>query len=265
METTNNNNNAAAIKGIILDYGGTIDTDSRHWAEVLWESYEAHQAPCSKEAFREAYVYGERTLAKEPLVQPTHNFHHVLRIKTRLQTRHLLAAGLLPSLEEADRLATLVADDCHQTVLDTLCHTRAVVKQLHDNYPLVLVSNFYGNIHTILREYGLDTFFGDVIESSVVGVRKPDPAIFRLGVEALQLPAGNVVVVGDSYTKDIVPAHRTGCRTVWLKGAGWEPEEVETPVTDAIITSLCQLPEALKRIRQKDISSETNIIKHQQL
>ena len=26
------------IKGIIFDYGGTIDTNSRHWAEVLWES-----------------------------------------------------------------------------------------------------------------------------------------------------------------------------------------------------------------------------------
>ena len=24
------------IKGIIFDYGGTIDTNSRHWAEVLW-------------------------------------------------------------------------------------------------------------------------------------------------------------------------------------------------------------------------------------
>ena len=27
------------IKGVIFDYGGTIDTNSRHWAEVLWSKY----------------------------------------------------------------------------------------------------------------------------------------------------------------------------------------------------------------------------------
>ena len=46
------------IKGIIFDYGGTIDTNSRHWAEVLWEKYVEHQVPVTKEAFREAYVFG---------------------------------------------------------------------------------------------------------------------------------------------------------------------------------------------------------------
>ena len=48
----------------------------------------------------------------------------------------------------------------------------------------MLVSNFYGNIQTILKDFGLYAFFDDIIESSVVGVRKPDPAIYRLGVEA---------------------------------------------------------------------------------
>ena len=27
------------IQGVIFDYGGTIDTNSRHWAEVLWAKY----------------------------------------------------------------------------------------------------------------------------------------------------------------------------------------------------------------------------------
>ena len=30
------------IKGVIFDYGGTIDTNSRHWAEVLWKIGRAH-------------------------------------------------------------------------------------------------------------------------------------------------------------------------------------------------------------------------------
>ena len=28
------------IKGIIFDYGGTLDTRGDHWSEVLWQGYE---------------------------------------------------------------------------------------------------------------------------------------------------------------------------------------------------------------------------------
>ena len=29
----------SSIKGIIFDYGGTIDTNGIHWSEVIWEQY----------------------------------------------------------------------------------------------------------------------------------------------------------------------------------------------------------------------------------
>jgi putative hydrolase of the HAD superfamily len=63
------------------------------------------------------------------------------------------------------------------------------------------------------------------VESAVVGIRKPDPAIFKLGVDALGLKPEEVLVIGDSYRKDIVPAESLGCRVLWLKGKGWTPEE----------------------------------------
>ena len=59
----------------------------------------------------------------------------------------------------------------------------------------------------------------------MVGVRKPDPAIFALGVEALGLRPEEVLVIGDSYKKDILPARSLGCRTAWLKGKGWTADE----------------------------------------
>ena len=39
------------IQGVIFDYGGTIDTNSCHWAEVLWTKYMEHQVPVDKESF----------------------------------------------------------------------------------------------------------------------------------------------------------------------------------------------------------------------
>lgn len=232
------------IKGIIFDYGGTLDTNSRRWSEVLWSKYEEYHVPVGKADFREAYVYGERTLARIPLVKPEDNFHDVLCIKTKLQMEYLIEQG---KLEQTDAMeyAVKIADSCYQYVLSVLEKTRPVVQSLSRKYKLVLVSNFYGNIRSVLKDFELDDFFSDVIESSVVGVRKPDPAIYRLGVEVLKLPAENVLVVGDSFSKDMVPAKTVGCKVAWLKGEGWENEEIDESLPDIIITDLVCLPHYL--------------------
>ena len=77
----------------------------------------------------------------------------------------------------------------------------------------------------MLKAFDLRKYFQAIIESAVVGVRKPDPKIFALGVEALGLKPEEVLVVGDSYKKDIVPAESLGCKVAWLKGKGWTADE----------------------------------------
>lgn len=234
------------IQGIIFDYGGTIDTNSRHWAEVLWGKYVEYGVPVTKEAFREAYVFGERSLAKYPFVRPDHNFHDVLTLKCKLQMEYLAEKRHLPMDEKQLQVyASQVADGCYQYVLDVLKVTRPVVETLAGKYKLVLVSNFYGNIQTILKDFGLMNFFADIVESSVVGVRKPDPAIYRLGVEAMGYEAGHVLVVGDSFSKDMVPAKAVGCKAAWLKGEGWGGEVTDDSLPDVIITDMAQLPALL--------------------
>lgn len=204
--------------------------------------YVEFQVPVDNESFREAYVHGERTLARFPLVKPDHNFHDVLRIKADIQINYLVEQGKLNKQQaETEAYAVKVADACYQYVLDVLQRTRPVVKELAEHYKLVLVSNFYGNIQTILKDFGLFDFFSDIVESSVVGVRKPDPAIYRLGVEAMGLPAANVLVVGDSFSKDVVPAKTVGCKVAWLKGEGWGNETIDETLPDLILTDLPDL------------------------
>ncbi len=228
---------------IIFDYGGTLDTDARHWAHVLWEGYLYAQVPVTETQFREAYVYGERALAKAPIVQPQDNFHTVLVKKMEQETHCLIEQGYwVPTPEERARVIKAVADYCNDYVLRNLETSRAVLDELKEQYNLVLVSNFYGNIHAILRDFRLDHYFSAVIESAVVGVRKPDPAIYRLGVEAAGCEAHETLVVGDSYGKDIVPAKTVGCRAIWLRGEGWAEEVVDETLPDAIIYHLKDLP-----------------------
>ncbi len=232
------------IEGIIFDYGGTIDTNSIHWAEVLWQKYELHQIPVDKHSFREAFVYGERTLGKYPYIRPEYNFLDVLRIKLELQMKFLSGQGKLTKDKSVlNHYANLIADSAYQHVSDVLKITRPIIADLSKRYKLVLVSNFYGNIETILKDFNLFDYFSSIIESTVVGIRKPNPAIYQLGVDAIGFPASNVLVIGDSFTKDVIPAKSIGCQVVWLKGIGWNNDEKnDESIPDAIITDMAQLP-----------------------
>jgi HAD superfamily hydrolase (TIGR01549 family) len=120
-------------------------------------------------------------------------------------------------------------------------HSREVLAVLHKRYPMVLVSNFYGNIATVLKEFGLDIFFKSIVESAEVGIRKPNPRIFTIGVERLGLKPEEVVVVGDSFYKDIEPALAAGCHAIWMKGEGWTKKEYDESIPDKVITDLEEL------------------------
>lgn len=233
------------VKAIIFDYGGTLDTNARHWAHVLWEGFRHAHIPVTEPQFRETYVHAERTLAKNPIIRPEDNFHALLLKKIDIETHRLVELGYW-TVAEPERLSgtTAVADYCHQYVLRILKTSREVLEALKGTYKLVLVSNFYGNIETILKDFQLE-YFEQIIESAVVGVRKPDPAIYKLGVEATGYPARQVVVVGDSFDKDILPARSVGCRTVWLKGEGWTEEAQDESIPDVVLTELIQLKEIL--------------------
>lgn len=224
------------IKGIIFDYGGTLDTGGDHWSEVIWKAWQQAGIAVDKAEFREAYVFAERELARTLHILPHHNFHDLLDIKMQIELQHLCEMGLFaPADVEAKAKET--AAICYASARAAIEKARPVLEELSKRYPLVLVSNFYGNVESVLRDFDLDRYFKKVVESAVVGVRKPDPAIFRLGVEALGLKPEQVLVIGDSYRKDIVPAESIGCKVAWLKGKGWTAEE-DAQLHPSIISSL---------------------------
>lgn len=218
------------MKGIIFDYGGTIDSRGVHWSEVIWQAYRDAgidtRFGISKDEFRQSYVAAERELARVRHILPGDDFYTLLLKKMRIELTDLAERGIAPALADgleghAVELATL----CDRAARQCVDEARPVLEQLSQRYPMMLVSNFYGNVDSVLRAYDLRRYFRGVIESAVVGVRKPNPTLFRLGVDALELPASEVLVVGDSLRKDILPAESIGCHTLWLKGKGWTADE----------------------------------------
>ena len=223
------------MKGYIFDFGGTLDTNGCHWGRFLWHAFQHRQVPVGWEAFSEAYVYVERLLGKGGQIQPDYTFRRTLEIKIRMQLE------FLEMLNDVN-LRSLV-DDVYAMAAKQTSRSREILLQLKSRSPLVLVSNFYGNLSTVLREFGLDGIFDAVVESAVVGVRKPDPRIFLLGVEALGLKPEEVTAVGDSLEKDVIPARQAGCRTVWLQGEGWVRYDYSALEADRVVFSLEELLE----------------------
>lgn len=212
------------VKGVIFDYGGTIDTGGDHWSEVIWNAWQQAGVAADKAEFCESYVYAERELARTLHILPQHNFHDLLDMKIRIELQKLSEDGHFPPAQIED-MAKKIAAICYESAKESVGKAKPVLEALSKKYPIVLVSNFYGNMETVLKDFGIDGYFKKVIESAVVGVRKPDPKIFLLGVEALGLKPEDVLVIGDSYTKDIEPAEKAGCQVIWLKGKGWTQAE----------------------------------------
>ncbi|QNL48290.1 HAD family hydrolase [Olivibacter sp. SDN3] len=229
------------VKGVLIDYGGTIDTNGRHWANVIWEAYKNTKLDVEKEQFLLAYAHGERSLAIQPIIKPFHTFDDVLRLKIAKQFDFLKLDEQYQ--DKIDEIASI----CMELVLKTINHAKPILEVLAERYPLVLVSNFYGNIHAVLNDLNIIHYFSDIVESAVVGVRKPNPEIYQLGVERIGLLAQDCVVVGDSFKKDIVPGKAIGCQTIWINVEGIEEDfnEAETTAADIQITDFDQIPAAL--------------------
>lgn len=232
------------IKGLIFDYGGTLDTGGDHWSEVIWDAWKEAGIAADKAEFREAYVYAERELARTLHILPHHNFHDLLNIKMNIELQWLAEKGLF-SPTDIKEMSIKLANLCYSKARASIDKAAPVLDTLSKKYPIVLVSNFYGNIETVLNDFGIRKYFVKIIESAVVGVKKPNPKIFLLGAEALKLNPNQVLVIGDSYDKDIAPASKAGFQTLWIKGKGWTKDE-EEKLHPSIITSLDEMLQLLE-------------------
>lgn len=92
---------------------------------------------------------------------------------------------------------------------------------------LAVISNTEdGRLIESLDAAGISDHFDLLIDSHLVGHRKPDAAIFRLTLERLGLEAHEAAYVGDSYVHDALAARAVGLHGILLDPLNLHPESV---------------------------------------
>lgn len=228
------------ISTIIFDFGGTLDTNGIHWMKMIWKAYQEFNIPIDEQQFRRAYIYVEQELERTDSISPQTTFEAMLVGKLRRQMEFLRETNLWKD-NEWEQKHMEITTYIYSKVKTETKRSRTVLSALKKNYKIAVVSNFYGNLNTVLKEFGLYDFCTTTVDSSICGIRKPDPLIFAQAVKALGISPDEAIVIGDSIKNDILPAQQLGCTTIWLKGSGWdETPEIES-AADFIITDLGQL------------------------
>ena len=83
-----------------------------------------------------------------------------------------------------------------------------------------------------LEGVGLGRHLDFVIDSSQVGVEKPDPRIFRIALERAGMAATDAVYVGDLYSVDVLGARAAGLNAILMDpGACWGARDCPTAPT----------------------------------
>ena len=85
-----------------------------------------------------------------------------------------------------------------------------------------------------LRHCGLYQFVDVLMTSEEAGVSKPDPRIFAAVLDRLQRRAEETVMVGDSWSADIVGAQAAGIPAIWVNPHGEAPPDPAVPVVRAL-------------------------------
>ncbi|NII09667.1 HAD family hydrolase [Oleiagrimonas sp. C23AA] len=106
--------------------------------------------------------------------------------------------------------------------------------------PLVSLSN--GNADLAL--IGLDHLFQARFSAREVGVAKPHPDIFEAVRAHLDLPASEILHVGDDPVSDVAGAREAGFRTAWInrEGTDWPTQ----PRADLELTDLTALADLIE-------------------
>jgi HAD superfamily hydrolase (TIGR01662 family) len=221
------------LRWIFFDIGNVLINDDPTMAFIYRE---LHRAMCSA-----GYRQGFRSLLeeREELIRTRGPEHWEL-----LCRKYLGEEGLWRLMH---RCSSKIRTDylAHHEVLPGVCEA---VAQLARRYKLGVIANQLREVVEALYDIGIGRVIDVYAVSEVVGIRKPDPELYRWALRRAGCSPDEALMIGDRVDNDIAPARAVGMKTILYQlpheAKGYIPKgELETLYFESQLReSICRIP-----------------------
>ena len=118
-----------------------------------------------------------------------------------------------------------------------------VLESCAGRFRIGAITNGIGNVQRArIKKADIGQYFETVIISNDVGIAKPDPGIFTIALEGMNLSKKNdVLMIGDSLSSDILGGINAGIDTCWINRHEEEPGDIKPVFTISKITRLLEI------------------------
>jgi len=200
---------------LFFDFGGTLDSNGVPWLDRFYPLYLEQGIRLPREEFARAFYASDDNL---PARFPLRGL--VLDETLRLQVRCILESIAPKRADAADAIVARFLAPSREH----LRRNQALLRRLRRNYSLGIISNFYGNLESVLEGEGLLELFDVVADSTAVGCSKPEPELFLYALKQMRISPQEGWMVGDSLPRDMWGAHQLGMPHAWLRGELNQPK-----------------------------------------
>jgi putative hydrolase of the HAD superfamily len=193
------------VSALLFDFGGTLAfLDFEVLAAEFSRPYRKLDALKLEHAEYAGRAAIDRQLMSEKSREPNAAYEDFF-------SAWMEAAGI-PREEFADiaaRFRVMHAEACMWRIVRDGTHS-ALERLKAAGLKLAIVSNADGRVAGDAKRLGLAKFFDVIIDSQVVGVEKPNPKIFQLALDALNVAPAEAMYAGDIYAIDMLGARAAG-------------------------------------------------------
>jgi HAD superfamily hydrolase (TIGR01509 family) len=231
------------LDAILFDMGGTLDGDGEHWLNRFATTYEQAGVAVSWDALRAAFDAAEARAASDAAMM-TASLVDMVDRHVAWQFEHLGRA-------EDARRATVVKLFIEPVRAAGRRNTEMLAELKSRGFQLGVVSNACGNVDVLCGDLGYAPYLSVIVDSRRVGLSKPDPAIYQFAALKLRLDPPAIMMVGDSFERDVRPSKSIGMQTAWLRGNSAACPD--PGLVDITLDTLAELPRVLG-VRERTVA-----------
>ncbi|MFI2741228.1 YjjG family noncanonical pyrimidine nucleotidase [Zhouia sp. PK063] len=203
-------NSNQQITDVFFDLDHTLWDFEKNSALTFEKILYDHQVPVKIDDFIAVYKPINFALWKDFREQKIEK--EALRYERLKQTFNAL------DLAVEDEVINKLADD-YIEFLSTYNHlfvnTIEVLEYLKPKYKLHIITNGFEEVQERkMRNANIFNYFKHVVNSEMVGVKKPDAKIFEYALYKAEVTASQSIMIGDDLEADIIGAQNVGMNTI---------------------------------------------------